>query len=169
MWIAQRIVINFTESLQSLQTSSTQNNQTPITPNKSKNNESEIYSITKKLKNSYEIRNILQTKHANQQLELEITDAQLKIEKIIHWTCKQQLPDMLEANKSESSTVLKKLKRKNGEVLSLEDENRLLKKKNMIHFLKRFLNWKCISLAWNPTMRSIHRLKKRKQKKNQHN
>lgn len=120
--------------MQSLQTTSTQNNQTPITPNKSKNNESEIYSITKKLKNSYEIRNILQTKHANQQLELEITDAQLKIEKIIHWTCKEQLPDMLEANKSESSTVLKKLKRKNGEVLSLEDENRLLKKKTWFTF-----------------------------------
>lgn len=74
--------------MQSLQTTSTQNNQTPITPNKSKNNESEIYSITKKLKNSYEIRNILQTKHANQQLELEITDAQLKIEKIISNTKK---------------------------------------------------------------------------------
>lgn len=107
--------INFTESLQSLQTTvktltsaveklNTRNNQTPITPNKSKNNESEFIQLQK----SSRIRNIPQTKHANQQLELEIKDAQLKIEKIIHRTCKQQLPDILVGNKSYSSTVLKK-------------------------------------------------------------
>lgn len=54
--------------------------------------------------------------------------------------CKQQLLGMLEANNSESSTLLeKKNKNKNEEVLSMESENRLLKEK-MMHFSKRFMN-----------------------------
>ncbi|XP_062613813.1 myelin transcription factor 1-like [Saccostrea cucullata] len=100
------------------------------TPNKSKSPENEINSIKNKLKKSDEIKNELQVKIANQQLELETKEAQLKNEKIMHNTCKQQLLDLLEANKSESSTLVEKLKTKNEELLNMENENKILKEKN---------------------------------------